>query len=185
MRLVSNAARTYLLVFNGATGHDLRVLSTSATRIDPLPCVVMAGADVRLTAHGLRPVHALPPPAHRCCCCCTSLGCGPCSLRALRPRPPHKISRRIWSTSSLLYAYMTAAAATAATPPPSPAAAVAAAAAVVSVEDSVSRPITQPSRNRRRRRRHRSFRTGSPVVSSSPTVVIPRYNVLVIFAYCT
>lgn len=103
------SAITNLRVFSGATGHDRRVLSTRATRMEPLACVVMAGADVRLTAHGLRPVHARPPPAHRCCCCWTSRGCGPCSLRARRPRPPDSISRRICSTSSL-YAHTTAAA---------------------------------------------------------------------------
>lgn len=81
--------------------------------MEPLFWVVMVGADVRFTAHGLRPVHARPPPAHRCCCCWTSRGCGPCSLRARRPRPPHSISRRICSTSNL-YAHTTAAAAAAA-----------------------------------------------------------------------
>ncbi|CAI6374221.1 unnamed protein product [Macrosiphum euphorbiae] len=93
---------TNLRVLSGATGHDRRFLSTRATLMEPLACVVMAGAEVRLTAHG-------QPPSHRCCCCWTSRGCGPCSLRARRPRPPDSISRPICSTSSL-YAHTTAAA---------------------------------------------------------------------------
>lgn len=167
LKINGDLVATNLLVLIGATGHDLRVLSTSATRMAPLACVVMVGADVRLNAHGLRPAHARPPPAHRCCCCWTSRGCGPCSLRARRPLPPPRISRRICSTSSLLYAHMTAAAAAAAAPSPAPSAttvaavvavaavAVAAVAAVV-VSVSVLRSIRQPSPYRHCRRRQTS-----------------------------
>lgn len=121
---------------------------------------------MRLIAHGLRPVHARPPPAHRCCCCCTSLGCGPCSLWALRPLPPCRISLRICSVSSL-HAHMTAAV----TQSPAATTAVVSAETAVPLRASVPRPITPRSYHRRMDTCRRTVGSQPPVYGRTSAVM--------------